>query len=51
MTKPRTITLEVGFEPRRGSRDALERAYERLLPSAVRRRVPHRPAIVDEDAP
>jgi hypothetical protein len=26
------LRLEVGFEVRRGSRDALERAYERLLP-------------------
>ena len=35
MTKSRTITLEVGFEPRNSSGDALERAYQRLLPSVV----------------
>jgi hypothetical protein len=28
----RPLRLEVGFEVRRGSRDALGRAYERLLP-------------------
>jgi hypothetical protein len=28
----RPLRLEVGFEVRRGSRDVLERAYERLLP-------------------
>jgi hypothetical protein len=28
----RSLRLEVGFEVRRGSRDILGRAYERLLP-------------------
>lgn len=28
----RRLRLEVGFEPRRGSQDALTDAYERLLP-------------------
>ena len=28
----RPLRLEVGFEVRRGNRDVLERAYERLLP-------------------
>ncbi|QRM35133.1 hypothetical protein [Microvirga sp. VF16] len=29
----RPLRLEVGFEVRRGSRDVLGRAYERLLPA------------------
>ena len=32
----RPLRLEVGFEVRRGSRDALGRAYERLLPLRTR---------------
>ena len=40
MAKPcrrrRPLSLEVGFEAGRGGRDALGRAYERLLPSLTR---------------
>jgi hypothetical protein len=32
----RPLRLEVGFEVRRGSQEALERAYERLLPLCTR---------------
>jgi hypothetical protein len=32
MTQQRTVTLEVGFESGRHSQDAMEHAYERLLP-------------------
>ena len=39
-TDPR-LSLEVGFEPRRGGREALADAYRRLLPTPSR---PVRPA-------
>jgi hypothetical protein len=42
-TNRRPLTLKVGFEPGRGSRDALGRAYERLLPSLVRAVAPGPP--------
>jgi hypothetical protein len=34
-TDPR-LSLEVGFEPRRGGQDALTNAYQRLLPPLLR---------------
>jgi hypothetical protein len=34
-TDPR-LSLEVGFEPRRGGQDALTNAYQRLLPRLLR---------------
>src|SRR3954452_3431749 len=42
-TDRRSFTLEVGFEPGRGSRDALGRAYEHLLPSLARAATPGPP--------
>jgi hypothetical protein len=50
MAKPRTDrrqrTIEIGFEPRRGSREALGCAYERLLPSLGR---PRSASVVERD--
>ena len=55
MAKPSTdrrpLSLEVGFEVGRGGRDALGRAYERLLPSLARAVAPGTPATVERSAP
>src|SRR3954467_10833054 len=54
MAKPsrgrRPFSLEVGFEVGRGGRDALGRAYERLLPLLARSRPPSPPATLAKGA-
>jgi hypothetical protein len=44
-TDRRPLTLKVGFELGRGSRDALGRGYERLLPSLARPVAPGPPPL------